>query len=375
MATHEDTSRKFHTSLNVRDFDRSVAFYRVLLGAEPVRLMKDYAKFELADPPLVLSLIPGETGTGSLNHMGLRVRDAEELVEFQRRLEAAGHATTREDGVACCYSRQTKFWITDPDRALWEIYVLHEDIEERGSAAPPRVVPVAIGIGVPPAPRIWEHRLTDPIPVRIPCDDNSLHDIRLEGSINAGLDDTRQGLLGECLRALRPGATIHLHGLSGDRATESPPSLPGPAAAVQYVPATGEIVDALVRTGFVDVRIEKLSETACFVVDGVSLREVGIAARKPGHRPKTATHHAVYLGPMRQVTDDFGNVFTRGVVTSLNVHDWQVLSTSEGRHAFLFLKPETSKDGVPRANRPTTVSADANRIDDRSSGDAARTAR
>src|SRR5688572_14635736 len=181
MATPEETARKFHASLNVRDVDRSVAFYRVLLGTEPAKLRPDYAKFELADPPLVLSLIPGETAAGSLNHMGLRVRDAEELVEIQRRLEAAGHATSREDGVACCYSRQTKFWITDPDRALWEIYVLHEDIEERGSASPPRGAPLAVAIGLPAAARAWEHRLADPLPERIPHDDNSLHDVRLEG--------------------------------------------------------------------------------------------------------------------------------------------------------------------------------------------------
>src|SRR5262245_8299524 len=119
MAEHDDTPRKFHASLNVSDLDRSVAFYRVLLGAEPAKLRTDYAKFDLSDPPLVLSLIPGETGSGgSLNHVGLRVRGADELVEIQHRLEAAGHATTREDGVACCYSRQTKFWISDPDQTL-----------------------------------------------------------------------------------------------------------------------------------------------------------------------------------------------------------------------------------------------------------------
>src|SRR5262245_14869641 len=119
MTAHEETARKFHASLNVRDLDRSVAFYRLLLGTEPAKLRADYAKFDLSDPPLVLSLIPGGTGSGgSLNHVGLRVRDAGELVEIQRRLEAAGHTTTREDGVACCYSRQTKFWISDPDQTL-----------------------------------------------------------------------------------------------------------------------------------------------------------------------------------------------------------------------------------------------------------------
>ena len=40
---------------------------------------------------------------------------------------------------------------------------------------------------------------------------------------------------------------------------------------------------------------------------------------------------------MERVIDDFGNVFTRGVPTPLNVHDWQVLSRSSARSAFLLL--------------------------------------
>ncbi len=139
----DETLRKFHTSLNVTDLDRSIAFYRVLLGTEPAKVRADYAKFDLAEPPLVLSLIPGRPGAGgNLNHVGLRVRNAEELVEIQRRLEAAGMQTEREDGVECCYARQTKFWISDPDRALWEIYVFHDDIDEHGSAAPPQAEPL-----------------------------------------------------------------------------------------------------------------------------------------------------------------------------------------------------------------------------------------
>ena len=59
----------------------------------------------------------------------------------------------------------------------------------------------------------------------------------------------------------------------------------------------------------------------------------------------TATHQAVYLGPMGQVTDDFGNVFRRGVPTPLNVHDWQVLSKGAANAAFLFLTPDEPKTG------------------------------
>ena len=112
----------------------------MLLGVEPAKVRADYAKFDLAEPPLVLSLVPGRPGSGgSLNHAGLRVRTAEELVEIQHRLEAAGMPTEREDGVECCYARQTKFWITDPDGALWEIYVFHDDIEERARTLSGRV--------------------------------------------------------------------------------------------------------------------------------------------------------------------------------------------------------------------------------------------
>ena len=92
-----------------RTCHRSVAFYRALLGVEPAKVRADYAKFDLAEPPLVLSLIPGKPAAGgNLNHVGLRVRTAEELVEIQRRLEMAGMPTEREDGVECCYARQTQ---------------------------------------------------------------------------------------------------------------------------------------------------------------------------------------------------------------------------------------------------------------------------
>jgi hypothetical protein len=164
--------------------------------------------------------------------------------------------------------------------------------------------------------------------------------VLLEGSINSALDAAnRSGLLAESLRVLRPGAAIFIHGLAGDRPSGPSPALPGPAAAVQHVPATGDVVDDLVRAGFVEVQIEKLSQTAYVIVNGVPMRELRIAARKPGHRPGTATHQAVYLGPMRQVTDDFGNVFRRGVPAALNVHDWQMLSKSVASGTFLLLKP------------------------------------
>ena len=374
----DESLRKFHASLNVSDLDRSIAFYRVLFGLEPAKVRSNYAKFELAEPPLVLSLIPGRpVAGGHLNHAGLRVRTSEELVEIQHRLEAAGLPTRREDGVACCYARQTKFWVTDPDRALWEIYVFHEDIvddhDDHGdpmqtSTEGQQDAREASGhLGdeqksVAPA-LTWGHRLGEAVPARIPHDDNSVQAIELEGTINGDPSALhRASLLADAYRVLKPGAEVHVHGLAGDascpRATGEL-ALPGPAAAVQHVPSSADVVEELKNAGFVDIRFETLSKTAYFTIDGVGMREVRVSARKPGHRPRAATHRAVYLGPLAQVTDDFGNAFRRGEPTALNVQDWQVLSKSAASSSFLFLEPEKVAPAAPAATVAVVTTAAA----------------
>ena len=328
---------KFHASLNVSNLDRAVAFYRVLLGTEPAKVRSDYAKFDLAEPPLVLSLIPGQPKAGGhLNHVGLRVRTADELVDVQRRLEAAGMQTQREEGVECCYARQTKFWINDPDGALWEIYVFHEDIQEHGDAASPPRIQAA------PAPQpalavavaSWQHRLGDPFPLALPHDAGTLDTVHLAGSINAAPDAAnRAGLMRELQRTLRPDGTLHIHGLAGDRRTPGPVSLPGAAAAVQYVPAVDEVVDEVACAGFVDVAIEKLSSSAYFVVDGVACRELRVVARKPAARGANI-YEAVYLGPMAQIVDDNGTIFRKGVPTPIDASARERLASGAMKNDF-----------------------------------------
>src|SRR5262245_1023222 len=153
---------KVHTSLNVSDLARSVEFYRVLFGIEPAKHRRDYAKFEVSSPPLILSLIPSRpTAGGTLNHTGLRLLSSDELVKVQVRLEAAGIRTQREEGVECCYAKQTKFWVTDPDRTLWELYVFHEDTDEHGDHAVPEAGQVAsFARDVTQERVVWQNRLT-----------------------------------------------------------------------------------------------------------------------------------------------------------------------------------------------------------------------
>ncbi|MEZ0387222.1 MAG: ArsI/CadI family heavy metal resistance metalloenzyme [Verrucomicrobium sp.] len=329
---------KFHTSLNVSNLDRSVAFYTLLLGGGPVKERSDYAKFELDEPPLVLSLIPGRPGAGGpLNHFGLRVVDTETLVETQRRLELGGIRTTREEGVECCYARQTKFWVADPDQVMWEIYVFHDDIEDHGDGEVPKAEELQQA-SAPAATKVtWRHQIHEPIPDRIDHADCSVHEVFLEGTANlAAAVGQLPGLLKEAFRVLRPGGEIRLHGLSADKELkEALPGLPGPAAAVQCVPTHTELVEALRTAGFGQVHLEKLSSTAHFTVAEVGLREIMLVALKPGHRTANTAKTAVYLGPFAQVSDDFGNVYQRGVPTALNMHDWQALANGRQTEAFL----------------------------------------
>jgi len=304
---------RFHLSLNVADLARSVAFYRVLLGVEPAKLRPDYAKFEPDEPPLVLSLEPTSRGSGGvLNHLGFRLPNAEALVAMQRRLELAGIKSQREEGVECCYARQTKFWVHDPDQTLVEVYTLDEDIEHRGvGQAPERVLPPAPAVTAMPGV-VWEHRLGTPVPERADYADVSVDEVRLRGGLNMALSDAeRTRLLAEARRVLRPGGRLFVHVLTAERPFVGDPGLPGPAGAVKFVPVDGDVVSLVESAGFAAIRLLKFDAKPCFVRDDVPMRETQIEAFKPA-AVETSTVTVLYKGPFRELCDDAGQVFPRG---------------------------------------------------------------
>lgn len=124
---------RFHASLNVSNLDASIRFYSALFGQPPVKAHPDYAKFEIDTPPLVLSLKPKRACAGGpLNHLGIRLTSLAELEVVLERMRAVTTRIGRQDEVRCCYAKQTKLWITDPDGTLWEIYVFHDDVVNWG---------------------------------------------------------------------------------------------------------------------------------------------------------------------------------------------------------------------------------------------------
>lgn len=119
-------SKKVHIALNVSDVNRSVAFYRAMFGADPVKRKPGYAKFSIDEPALNLTLnYEGEISErGALNHLGVEVENSTQVLAAKKRLAEAGLATRDEMNVDCCFALQDKVWVTDPNGYRWEIFTV-----------------------------------------------------------------------------------------------------------------------------------------------------------------------------------------------------------------------------------------------------------
>lgn len=119
---------KAHVAINVHSVERSVEFYRRMLGLEPSKHRAGYAKFDVESPPLNLTLNERPfADSGALFHMGIQVASTDEVLKVRERWAAEGLLTRDEMGVVCGYALQDKTWVTDPDGNEWEVFVVHKD--------------------------------------------------------------------------------------------------------------------------------------------------------------------------------------------------------------------------------------------------------
>jgi len=120
-----------HLALTVSDVQGSIPFYRALLGSEPAKVREGWAKFESQDPALNLTLNEGERqgDLGAFNHAGIEVGSTADVLAARARLREAGLATFDEIETECCYARQDKIWVSDPDGTPWEVFTVLGDSE------------------------------------------------------------------------------------------------------------------------------------------------------------------------------------------------------------------------------------------------------
>jgi hypothetical protein len=303
---------RFHLSLNVSNLDTAVPYFEKLLQMSVSKRRPDYAKFELDSPPLVLSLEPRSPREhGSLNHLGFRFTDRTKLTELQQHLESMGVPTQSEEGVECCYAKQTKFWVNDFDHRLWEFYVLEGDIDHRGGEQTQEKL-IELAKKSPKSedagPVVYEHMMGSPFGLpNHPC-----QEVRMRGTFNVpSSPEEMTEILEQAFDGLVPGGKLMLHILTSEEELCEPPTLSGPAAYVKHVPVRLDLMRRLEEAGFEEIRLTTFRSGACFEFKGHALRETKIEARRPLPASEP-TCQVVFKGPFKELVDDDGTVWKRG---------------------------------------------------------------
>jgi catechol 2,3-dioxygenase-like lactoylglutathione lyase family enzyme len=121
---------RMHVSLYVSDLNKSIEFYSLFFNAEPVKVKTGYAKYILEKPSLIISFVENaERVQQNFGHLGFQVESVEEM-NLQLWTARRNKLITREEiATSCCYAKQDKFWVNDPDGVQWEVYYFHEDVE------------------------------------------------------------------------------------------------------------------------------------------------------------------------------------------------------------------------------------------------------
>ncbi|HAA55255.1 MAG TPA: hypothetical protein DCE42_10900 [Myxococcales bacterium] len=126
-------SSRVHLAIGVTDLEASITFYSLLFQTTPSKRRDNYAKFEVAHAPVNLSLNlvdKVDTSGDPVGHFGVEVQDVETVMREIERFKQEGLLSHTEEQVACCYSLQDKTWVADPDGRAWEIFCVHEDVEQ-----------------------------------------------------------------------------------------------------------------------------------------------------------------------------------------------------------------------------------------------------
>jgi catechol 2,3-dioxygenase-like lactoylglutathione lyase family enzyme len=122
-------------ALRVADLEGSIAFYSKLFGAEPAKRRPGYANFAIAEPPLKLVLLEGDTGEATrMDHLGVEVEETDQVTAAAQRLKDAGLATFEENDTSCCYALQDKVWVHGPGQEPWEVYTVKADADTLGKS-------------------------------------------------------------------------------------------------------------------------------------------------------------------------------------------------------------------------------------------------
>ncbi|UOG73810.1 VOC family protein [Hymenobacter tibetensis] len=121
---------RMHVSLYVSDLTATVNFYTAFFGQPAAKIRRGYAKYVLDKPSLIISFVENpERVASNFGHLGFQVETVEEMEQRLAVAHKFGLVAREEMGTSCCYAKQDKFWVNDPDGVEWEVYYFHADAE------------------------------------------------------------------------------------------------------------------------------------------------------------------------------------------------------------------------------------------------------
>jgi catechol 2,3-dioxygenase-like lactoylglutathione lyase family enzyme len=138
---------KPHISLNISNIEASVVFYEKLFGVSASKRRPGYAKFDLAQPSLNLTMQEAPRTGVNASHFGIQVAGTEDVAAAWARFKQADLPTLTESDTACCYALQDKVWVEDPDGNSWEVFTVKGDVEQM------QAQPAASGCCAPRVPQ------------------------------------------------------------------------------------------------------------------------------------------------------------------------------------------------------------------------------
>ncbi len=125
--------KRMHMSFNVKNLEKSVAFYSHLFQQAPNVLKTDYAKWMMEDPRVNFVLEASGDNSG-FGHVGIQVEDPDELNDMFERMKTVEAPYLSEGETDCCYHKSEKSWTADPDGIMWEAFHTLDQIEQRGES-------------------------------------------------------------------------------------------------------------------------------------------------------------------------------------------------------------------------------------------------
>lgn len=89
-------------AINVKNLEGSIDFYKKMLGIEPSKVRSGYAKFDVQNPSLNLTLnqVPFD-GQGALPHLGIEVESTNDVLAMCEQWKERGLAPREEMQTTC----------------------------------------------------------------------------------------------------------------------------------------------------------------------------------------------------------------------------------------------------------------------------------